>query len=317
MMAHRHFTIVSTSEAATVPMIVRPLSRPATLAVASLVTLTSGMISCRGKEAPPPPMATPSITMSHDRAPLGSPVDITYKFAVADDARFAEDYRVMVHVVDADDELIFAFDHNPSIPTTQWKPGQTIEYTRTVFIPVYPYAGEASIHVGLHSTINQKRLTLAGEDVGQNAYKVARIQLQPQTENVFTVFKEGWHPAEVADHNATVEWQWTKKDATLSFKNPKKDSLFYFDLDNPGTVFGEAQHVRVRLGSEVVDEFTLKPKEPELRKIPLKATQLGSEDVAEIVISVDRTYVPAVVNSSSKDPRELGVRVFHAFVDPR
>jgi hypothetical protein len=298
-------------------MIVRPPIRSVSLGLAALVVLTSGLASCSRKEVPSPPVATPSLTLSHDRAPLGSPIDITYKFVVANDARFAEDYRVLVHVVDTDDELIFAFDHNPPTPTTQWKPGQTIEYTRTAFIPVYPYVGEASIQVGLHSTVNQKRLPLVGEDAGQNAYKVARLQLQPQTENVFTVYKEGWHPAEVAEHNATVEWQWTKKNATLSFKNPKKDSLFYFDVDNPGSVFSESQQVSVSLGGQVVDEFTLKPKEPELRKIPLKATQLGSEDVAEIVISVDKTYVPAVVTSNSKDPRELGVRVFHAFVDPR
>jgi len=298
-------------------MIVRSLSRSAVLVLAALVVVTSGLVSCRRKEVPPPPVATPSVTLSHDRAPLGSPIDITYKFVVANDAQFAEDYRVLVHVVDADDELIFAFDHNPQIPTTQWKPGQTIEYTRTVFIPVYPYVGEASIHVGLHSIVNQKRLPLAGQDAGQRAYKVARLQLQPQTENVFTVYKEGWHPAEVAEHNATVEWQWTKKEATLSFKNPKKDSLFYFDVDNPGSVFNEPQQVTIALEGQVVDEFTLKPKEQELRKIPLTATQLGSDDVAEIVISVDKTYVPAVVTSSSKDPRELGVRVFHAFVDPR
>jgi hypothetical protein len=298
-------------------MILRPLSRSATLGLAALVLLTGGLASCRRKEAPATPVATPSLTLSHDRAPLGSPIDITYKFVVANDAKFTEDYRVLVHVVDADDELIFTFDHNPPTPTTQWKPGQTIEYTRTAFIPVYPYVGEASIQVGLHSVTNQKRLPLAGEDVGQFAYKVAKLQLQPQTENVFTVYKEGWHPAEVAEHNSTVEWQWTKKDATLSFKNPKKDSLFYFEVDNPGSVFNEAQQVKVSLGGQVVDEFTLKPKEPELRKIPLKAAQLGADDVAELVISVDKTYVPAVVTSSSKDPRELGVRVFHAFVDPR
>jgi hypothetical protein len=177
--------------------------------------------------------------------------------------------------------------------------------------------GEASIQVGLHSTVNQKRMPLAGEDVGQRAYKVARIQLQPQTENVFTVFKEGWHPAEVAEHNATVEWQWTKKAATVTFKNPKKDSVFYFDVDNPGSVFNEPQQVRITMADQVVDEFTLQPKQPELRKVPLKADQLGTGDVSELVVTVDKTYVPAVVNSSSKDPRELGVRVFHAFVDPR
>ena len=287
------------------------------LGLAALAAASLGLAACRKKEAPAPPMATPTVTLSHDKTPLGSPIDITYKFVVANDAKFTEDLRVMVHVVDADEELIFAFDHNPPIPTTQWKPGQTVEYTRTVFVPIYPYVGEAVIQLGLHSTATQKRVALAGEDAGQRAYKVARLQLQPQTENVFTVFKEGWHPGEVADHNTTVEWQWTKKDATLSFKSPKKDSLFYLDLDNPGNVFNEPQQVKVTLGPEVLDEFTLQPKAPQLRKIPIKAAQLGAGDVAELVISVDKTYVPAVLVPSSKDPRELGVRVFHAYVDPR
>ena len=297
-------------------IVVRSLSRFSAVGLAALVILSS-VIACGGKEAPPTPMATPSLTLSHDKAPLGSPIDITYKFVVANDARFTEDYRVLVHVVDADEELMFAFDHDPPKPTSQWKPGETIEYTKTVFIPIYPYVGEAAIQVGLHSTKDQKRLALAGEDVGQNAYRVARMQLQPQTENVFTVYKEGWHPAEVADQNSMIEWQWTKKDATLSFKNPKKDALFYFELDNPGSAFNEPQTVKVSLGGQVVDEFTLQPKQPELRKIPLKSTQLGADDVSELTISVDKTYVPAVVTSGSKDPRELGVRVFHAFVDPR
>ena len=51
----------------------------------------------------------------------------------------------MLHVVDADDELMWTDDHDPPTPTTQWKPGQTIEYTRTVFVPIYPYVGEAGL----------------------------------------------------------------------------------------------------------------------------------------------------------------------------
>ena len=40
--------------------------------------------------------------------------------------------------------------------------------------------------------------------------------------------------------------------------------------------------------------------------------------MAELRISVDKTFVPVLVLvADSKDPRELGVRVFHAFVDPR
>jgi hypothetical protein len=287
------------------------------LGLSALVLVSGTLAACRRKEAPAPPMATPSVTLSHDKTPLGSPIDITYKFVVANDAHFTEDLRALVHVVDADEQLIFAFDHALPTPTTQWKPGQTVEYTKTVFIPIYPYVGEATIQVGLHSTATQKRVALAGEDAGQHAYKVATIQLQPQTENVFTVFKEGWHPAEIADHNATIEWQWTKKDATLSFKNPRKDSVFYLDVDNPGSVFNEPQQVTISLGGQPVDQFTLKPKEPELRKISLKTAQLGTGEVVEVVISVDKSYVPAVLVPGSKDPRELGVRVFHAYVDPR
>lgn len=299
-------------------MFVRRQHRLAVLGIAVLVAGAATFAGCRRKEAPAPPVATPGVTLTHEKAPLGSPLDITYKFVVANDAHFNQDYRVMVHVVDADEQLIFAFDHNPPVPTSQWKPGQTVEYTKTAFIPIYPYVGEASIQIGLYSTADQNRQPLAGEDVGQRAYKVARLQLQPQTENVFTLFKDGWHPAEVAEHNATVEWQWTKKDATLAFKNPKKDCVFYLDVDNPGSVLNETQQVQVSLAGEVVDQFTLNPKRPDLRKIPLKAAQLGASDMAELKISVDRTYVPASMpDSGSKDPRELGVRVFHAFVDPR
>jgi hypothetical protein len=55
-----------------------------------------------------------------------------------------------------------------------------------------------------------------------------------------------------------------------------------------------------------------------LKKIPLTAAQLGTGEMAELRVSVDKTFVPALVpGANSKDPRELGVRVFHAFVDGR
>jgi hypothetical protein len=115
-----------------------------------------------------------------------------------------------------------------------------------------------------------------------------------------------------------VEWQWTKKDATLAFKNPRKDCVFYLELDNPGNVFQQPQHVKVLVADQVVDEFDLAPKVRILRTIPLTTARLGSGDLVEMQIGVDRTFVPALVSAGgSKDPRELGVRVFHAFVDAR
>ena len=173
----------------------------------------SALISACGRgEAPGPPVATPTVTFARTRAALGSPIQITYKFQVAANApAFDQDYRVFVHFLDGDEERLWTDDHDPSVPTSQWKPGQVIEYTRTVFIPVVPYIGEAQVRLGLYSTRDQRRLPLAGEDAGQLSYKVATLSLLPHSENVFLLFKDGWHPAEVAPDNTTVEWQWSKK----------------------------------------------------------------------------------------------------------
>ena len=72
---------------------------------------------CRSKEPDAPPVATPSVSFAHTRVPLGSPVEVTYKFQVAPNApAFQENYRVMVHFLDADEELMWTDDHDPSVP---------------------------------------------------------------------------------------------------------------------------------------------------------------------------------------------------------
>jgi hypothetical protein len=290
----------------------------ANVSVACLVALCA-LAACGRAKDQTPPVAAASVTLNHNRVPAGSPLEITYKFVVANDAKFDEDYRVFVHVVDTDEEQMWTDDHNPPKPTSQWKPGETIEYTRTIFVPVFPYVGDATIELGLHSTKDQHRLTLSGEDVGQHSYKMTSLQMLPQNENLFMASKDGWHPAEAAAHDAAVEWQWTKKQATLAFKNPKKDATFYLEVDNPGKELHGPQVLQVTMGGETLAQYTLAPdQDRQLHKITLPARLMGEADLAEVQLVVDTTFVPmTVTNGASKDPRELGVRVFHAFVDPR
>ena len=289
----------------------------ALLCVATVLVSGCGQQESSSSSAAPA-LAQPAVTVNHERAPAGSPLEITYRFVVAPDAAFPKDYRVMAHVVDADEEMMWTDDHDPPVPTSQWKPGQTVEYTRTVFVPVFPYVGQAAIHVGLYSAADQSRLTLSGDDAGQHAYRAARLQIEPQSENLFTVFKEGWHAAETPEGNRGIEWQWTKKDAVLAFKNPRKDARFYLEVDNPSTEFHDPQKVTVAIGNRVVDEFTLTAPQRLLRTVALPAAAMGAADMAEMTIAVDRTFVPAIISpGTSKDSRELGVRVFHAFIDAR
>ena len=268
--------------------------------------------ACGGRKSDEPAVASASLSLNKDRVAIASPVRLTYKFVVAPTATFDGDYWVFVHVLDPEGEQLWTDDHLPATPTSQWKPGQTIEYTRTVFVPNYPYIGEAVVRLGLYQPSTGKRLTLSNEEASRKEYVVARFQLLPQSENIFLIYKDGWQPAEVAPDNPASEWQWTKKTATLSFKNPKKDATFYLEWDARTDLFTPPQQVTVRLGDQVLATFPADSKDRKLLTFPITAAQFGAGDMAELVLDVDRTF-----NAGGGDTRELGIRVFHAFVEPK
>jgi hypothetical protein len=274
--------------------------------------------ACGRTEDNAPPVATPTVTLNRPEAVVGSPIEMKYRFVVAADApAFGEDYWVFVHFLDTDGELMWTDDHQPPTPTRQWKPGATIEYGRTMFVPKFPYAGETFVEVGLFSRGTGERLPMTGQTAGQRSYKVATFNLRLQTDNLFVVFKEGWHPTETAEEGA-VEWQWSKKEAALAFRNPRRNALLYLQLDQPVKGLAEPQRVELRLGDALVDSFTLQPQQTEVRRIALSADQFGAGETAELRLTVDRTFIPAAVPGlRSSDPRELGVRVFRAFLQPR
>ena len=52
--------------------------------------------------------------------------------------------------------------------------------------------------------------------------------------------------------------------------------------------------------------------------VNISAAQFGADETAELVIAVDKTFVPASIPQlQSKDVRELGIRVFRAYVQPK
>lgn len=273
--------------------------------------------ACGGQKDTAPPMVTPSLSLNHTRVPLGSPVEVTYKFQVAPTAKLGKEYRVLVHVLDADDELMWTDDHTPPVPTTAWKPGEVIEYKRTLFVPLYPYIGEATIAVGLYLPDGTERVPMSGTAIGQRAYRVATIRLQPQTDNVFLAFLDGWYGPETAADNQAIGWQWTRRDATLRFRNPKRNAIFYLHYDGQPAMVDSPQTVTIYLRDEVVDSFKVSTPEEAIRRIALKAEQFGADDMVGLRISVDKTFVPALAKPGSRDSRELGIRVFHAFVEPQ
>ncbi len=296
----------------------RRVSSTPLLGSASIAMVLCVAASCTTRSDTSPAVGSVEVALSKPKAALGSPIEVTYRFRLANDAQPLGNRRVFVHFVDADEEMMWTDDHQPPTPTTEWKPGQTVEYTRTVFVPIYPYVGRAKVLAGLYDTSSNERLRLSNPDRGDRSYQVAEFELLPQTENVFLIFKDGWHPAEVAPDNPSIEWQWTKKEATLVFRNPKRDSILFLQLDNPGrSSLGVASHVELQIGDQTIATVPVEPTDAPVRKVPLSAAQLGSADMVEIRLVADKTFVPALDPAAkSADTRDLGVRVFHAFVQP-
>ena len=178
-------------------------------------------------------------------------------------------------------------------------------------------SGQVTVTVGLYAQGSSERLPLSGDLLGQREYRVATLQMQPMFDGVLVVFKDGWHPAEAAPDNPALEWQWTRKESTLSFRNPRQNAMLYLHYDGQPAMAGSPQTVSVQLHGEVVDTFQVTGALEDIRRIPLKAAQFGNDDLVEVRLVVDKTFVPAAAVAGNRDTRELGIRVYHAYVEPQ
>ena len=288
--------------------------RPCTLGI---VTAVGCMMAASGCAEAPSPVATVTVGVNRLAAPLGAPLDLRFRFDVSPDLGrgLTEDYRVFVHFLDDRAEVLWTEDHYPPVPTSHWKPGQSIEYRRRVKIPMYPYVGESVIAAGLYSPVDGVRVPLAGADLGQSAYRVASIRLEPQHESSFIVYGEGWHPAEFSG-DGRRQWRWTSDRGVLSFRNPNGDSRLVLEFDGRPDVFDSAQRLSLVIGGRVLRELEIDTTEVVHLVEEISATDLGADDFVELELRVDRTFTPADVDSAAQDSRELGVRVFYTYFEP-
>ena len=267
------------------------------------------------------PVARVSLTPSATRVALGTPIELTYRFEVAPGASIAGDYTVFMHVETPDGTRLWGDDHSPPIPTSQWKPGQKIEYTRIRFVPPVAHLGEAVTRVGLYK--GDERLPLEtsdGADKGSpsRSYRVAQLQLAPQ-QNAHTVtFARGWYNVESPPSDPAVTWQWSQKTSTLSFKNPRRDATLLIEYDGRPDLMGSpAQQVTATSNEKAIAAWTVETTERTLKRIPITTAQFGTADVVTLTLAVDRTFVPGRAGGGAGDTRELGIRVYHVFVELR
>jgi hypothetical protein len=278
--------------------------------------LLPALLACPGRKPAEVNPIVPKVEFSRVKTPLGSALEITYSWTLEPGAKkLPQDYRALVHFLDAHRVQLFEDDHIPTPPPSQWEPGKTYTYTRTKFVPVFPYVGDVEVRMGLYPPGRGERPALKGEDTGQREYRVGKLELLPQTDNIFLVYKEGWHNPEPHPENPAVERTWTKKDALVSFKNPKKDVVVYLEADTCVKCFAEPPVLTASVGGKVGFTRPISTPEVFLEKVLVKAEDLGTDEWVDLRFAMNGSFVPnKMTPPMNTDDRELGLLVYHLYV---
>ncbi len=281
------------------------------LASAALLTVAA----CASPAEDAPAVASVAVALAPDQAAIGTPIEVRYRFEALPGVPMPPGpHIVFVHAVDSSGRMAWTDDHEPPVPTERWQAGSPVEYTRTMFIPRVAGGGQVDLRVGLYSGATGARVGLLGESVGDRAYRVATLEVRPEPAASFVAFGDGWHNPEVGE-TLGREWRWSGKVGHLLFRNPKRAAELWLELDQPVAGAATPQQVELRIGGAVVDSFPLDGQAVMVRRTSLTPEVMGASDTVELEVHPSQSFTPASIPAlANTDRRELGIRVFNAYV---
>ena len=208
--------------------------------------------------------------------------------------------------------MLWNDDHEPPVPTSQWKPGQTVEYTRTRFVPVVPYSGDATVEVGLYRRRRAACRCRAGcrriASRRPRAYKVATLEFLPRVRKHLRHLQDRLASGRVRSRRPDDSWKWTQKIGGLvASAIPSATSRCY-----SSTTRGRTSFAASRSRSPSVPAISSSGRSGRLRsgvrlrRIPITAAQLGAERHGGFEDRGRPDFVPAKLPAGGRDARELG-----------
>ncbi|MFW6136935.1 MAG: hypothetical protein ACOC5U_02555 [Candidatus Aminicenantaceae bacterium] len=219
-----------------------------------------------------------------------------------------QDRHIFVHFWH-DDNLLFQADYVPDVPTSEWQADREYVFNQRIYIPEFidefdpSFRGEETLKlvVGMFSPYD--RTGKSKQEVLDKRLKV----YPPPLDAPEVLYEDGWYPLEMDPESYLQQWRWTQQEASCIIDNPHRDAMLVIR----GGINKEAvpdQKVTFRINDQILDEFV--PESTHFEKsYNIKESMPGEGDEFRLVISVDKTFVPAELFPDSTDERELGAQI--------
>lgn len=249
------------------------------------------------------------VTFSDEKLSDYLMTDMQFKWSTNNQfVKTGEDFNIFVHFWH-NRNLLFKDDHIPEVLTSEWEPEKEYIYSRRIFIPTFidefdpDFKGEETLKlsVGFYSPYD-----ISGKSKQEILVKKIKI-FPPPIDTPDIIYEDGWYNEEVNPESFLKQWRWTSKEAKCFIDNPHQDALLVIR----GGVYQEAlkgQKIIFKVNDSVIDEFISKERYFD-KSYDIKKEMLGDEEEFYLVISTDKSFVPAKTLPNSTDERELGIQI--------
>jgi len=200
-------------------------------------------------------------------------------------------------------------DQNLVASVSTWEPGQEYSYTRRIYIPLFIDALDPEFK-GTETLKLSIGLSFPEDKAGKPLKKVYEKKLKVYPLPVDTpeiVYEAGWFDFEIDPESYLKRWRWTAKEARCVVDNPRRDALLVIKGGVEKDILKD-QKVIFSINDHILEEFI--PGKDDFEKFyRIDKEMLGEKEQFSLIISTDKTFIPARINPDTKDERELGVMV--------
>lgn len=292
--------------------------RPRLMTLAALLLAALATAACGGEDVSRTVDASVSLDLP-ESMPVGAPFDIGYTWTPNEGFEPpAEDYKVFVHFVDPDGNIVAQDDHFPPQPTSQWSEGKPLTYRHWLYPDPDLRPDYFDVYVGLYDGESMEQVATMHEGTFENRPQVHSIAVRADDQGGVPVYVEGFEEREFSLTTADPylrEWQWMRQRGVVAFGNPQGPATLHLRALSPVDFFeSRTQRVTIRAGDQEIASFEATDSSPYLMRFEVPGEGLGDGSWVDFTIEVDQVFVPAQVQEGSDDIRELGLQVYWMYL---